>query len=57
MAKTTEKIVYVSTKLKIKIEDGVDVTGVLENMDYVFVSNTKGALIDDTEIMEWQIHE
>ena len=47
--------VKVITRLIIRADDGVDVSEVLENMDYDFSSQTDGADIEDTEIKDWEV--
>jgi hypothetical protein len=45
--------VVLQVAIDIEMEDGIDATSVLENMDYNFVSQTKGATIEDMEIVAW----
>jgi len=50
-------IVHVKTKLVIRMDEGVEVNEVIENMDYDFTTNGTGWLednadIEDTEILE-----
>ena len=47
--------VDVTVRLIIRADEGVDVNGVLENMDYNFTSQSDGANIEDTEIQDWVI--
>jgi hypothetical protein len=49
--------VDVVTRLKIEVQDGQDVTEVLENMDYEFKASESEspAKILSTEITEWEI--
>jgi hypothetical protein len=49
--------VEVKVKLVLNMDEGVEVTEVLENMDYNFDSSTDGADIADTEIMEWDVKD
>lgn len=47
--------VEVTVRLIINADEGVDVNEVLDEMDYDFISNTEGATIEDTEILEQEI--
>jgi len=47
--------VTVTTRLIIRADEGVEINGVLENMDYDFTSQTDGADIEDTEIQDWNV--
>jgi len=47
--------VNVTTRLIIEAEEDVEVTEVLENMDYNFISQTDNADIVDTEIKDWEV--
>lgn len=49
-----EVIVDVFTKIKVTIEDDkASLNGVLENMEYTFISQSEGAVISDTQILDW----
>jgi hypothetical protein len=48
--KVTVKII---SNIEIELKKGVDTSEVLSEMDYNFVSQTKGAKIVDTEIVAW----
>ena len=47
--------VNVTTRLIIDADDGVDIDEVIQEMDYDFVSNTKGANVENIEIVEHEI--
>jgi hypothetical protein len=47
--------VNVVTRLIIRMDDGVEVNEVLENMDYGFDSTHSEADIESTEIKEWNV--
>lgn len=49
--------VNVNVRLIINANDDVDVTDVLDNMDYDFSSETDGAEIVDTEIIDYDIQD
>lgn len=52
-----DRKVYVSVtaRLIIRVDEGVDITEVLSEMDYDFTSQTDGANIEDTEIQDWEV--
>ena len=52
MRKVTVKV---EVTLQIDADEGVEITEVLENMDYSFTSQTEGADIQNTEIRDWEI--
>lgn len=54
---TTMRKVYVNviTRLIIEIDEGVEISDVISEMDYDFNSNTDGANIVDTEITEHEV--
>lgn len=47
--------VEVKTRLILNMDEGVEVSEVLENMDYDFTSTTDGADVEDTEIRDWEV--
>jgi len=47
--------VDVTVRLIIRADEGVEINGVLETMDYNFTSQSDGANIEDTEIQDWVI--
>lgn len=47
--------VEVKTRLIIEADDGIEISEVLDNMDYNFISNTDSADIVDMEIQEWEV--
>ena len=49
--------VEVTSRLIIDMDDGTEVTEVLENMDYNFTSQTDSADIVDTEIRDWEVQD
>jgi len=52
-----DRKVYVDVKVRliIRADEGVEINGVLENLEYDFTSQTEGADIEDTEIQDWEI--
>jgi hypothetical protein len=55
--KRNMRTVFVEVKVKVVLdmEEGIEVTEVLEDMDYNFVSHTDGAEVADTEIKDWDV--
>jgi hypothetical protein len=49
--------VEVVTRLIIDLEEGVNVSDVITEMDYNFTSTTDGAMIVDTEIRDYESTE
>lgn len=47
--------INVTTRLIVRMDEGTEVSDVLENMDYNFISNTDSADIEDTEILDWEV--
>lgn len=47
--------VTVTTQLIINADDDQNISDVLSEMDYDFTSNTDGADIEDTEILNWEV--
>jgi hypothetical protein len=49
--------VYVEVKVKLVLDmdDGVDVSDVISEMDYSFTSNNDGVTITDTEILDHEV--
>lgn len=47
--------VEVKVKLVIKADEGVDISTVVNEADYQFKSNTTGANIEDTEILDSEV--
>lgn len=47
--------VKVETRLIVRLDDGVDINDVIDEMNYSFVSQTDGADIEDTEITNWEV--
>ena len=54
MRKVTVDVVV---KLILDMDEDIGVNEVLENMDYSMISNTGGADIADTEIMDWIVKD
>lgn len=50
-----EHTVTLTVKLKVKTGNKVDIDQVISDMDYNFTSNTNGAIIENTEIVEQEI--
>lgn len=48
-------IVIVKVRLIIEVEEGVDISEVITEMDYDFTSQTDNAEISDTEILEHEV--
>lgn len=49
---------YIEVKVRLIIradEDFVDMGQIIDEMDYDFSSNTEGADIEDTEIMDYEV--
>lgn len=49
--------VKIESGLIINMDEGIEVSEVLENMDYNFISQTDGADIIDTEIRDWEVED
>jgi hypothetical protein len=51
--------VYVEVKVKliINMDDGVEVQEVVNELDYSFNSQTDGATIEDTEILDHEVKD
>ena len=49
--------VVVTTRIVIEADDNVEITEVLQDMDYNFISQTEGADIVDSEIREWEVQD
>lgn len=47
--------VEVKTRLIIEADEGVNISEVISEMDYDFLSNTSGASIIDTEIRDHEV--
>lgn len=47
--------VDVKTRVWVEMDEGIEVTEVMENMDYGFQSETEGADIIDTQIEDWEV--
>lgn len=47
--------VEVKVKLTINMDEGVDVSEVINELDYNFTSNTDAADIEDTEIIDHEV--
>ena len=47
--------VTVTTRLIIRADEGVNIGGVLDDMDYHFKSQTEGAEIEDSDIQDWEV--
>lgn len=48
-------LVEVSIKLIINIDDGIEISELIDELDYSFTSQTDGADIVDTEILDYKI--
>lgn len=49
--------VEVVTRLIIEMEEGIGVADVITEMDYKFTSTTDGAIIADTEVMDYEVKD
>jgi len=51
------RTVYVEAKVRLVIQqdDAVETSDVMDELDYNFASQTEGADIVDTDILEWEI--
>ena len=49
--------VTVTTRLIMRVEEGVEIDDVISDMDYDFTSNTEGANIESTEIDDYDISD
>ncbi len=47
--------VEVTAKLLVRMDDDVKIGEVLDEIGFDFMSNTKGANIEDTEIVSWDV--
>jgi hypothetical protein len=49
--------VYVEVKVKLilNMDDGIEVSEVMDEMDYNFAPNTTGVDIEDTEIKDYEV--
>ena len=47
--------VNVTVRLVIRADEGVDISNVIDEADYSFMSNNPGADIEDTEIVNTEI--
>lgn len=47
--------VEVKVKLTINMDEGIEVSEVINELDYDFVSSTDGADIEDTEILDHEV--
>lgn len=48
--------VHVTVKLCIRMDEGVEVSNVIDEMDYNFTANNEGAAtIEETEILEHEV--
>ena len=48
-----EKVVYAKVKVVVCQSEDIDTEEILDDMEYSFESNTPGAEISDTEIVDW----
>jgi hypothetical protein len=49
--------VAMTTRVILDMDEGIEVTEVLENMDYQFTSQTEGAVVVDAEITDWDVKD
>ena len=47
--------VTVTARLILRVEEGIEVGDVIDNMEYGFSSQTDGAEIEDTEIEDFEV--
>lgn len=49
--------VYVDVKVKLilNMDDGIEVSEVMDEMDYQFLPGTEGVEIEDTEIKDYEV--
>lgn len=47
--------VEVKVKLIINLDEGIEVSEVINELDYDFTSNTDGVAIEDTEILDHEV--
>lgn len=52
-----EVTVEVKVKLKIRTKEGVEISEVIQEMDYSFTSQTDNAEIMDTEIRDFEVKD
>jgi len=52
-----DRKVYVDVKVRlvIRADEGVEIGGMIDEMEYNFISQTDGAEIEDTEIKDYEI--
>lgn len=52
-----DRKVYIEVKVRlvVRMDEGVEVGEVIQEMDYNFDSQTNGANIEDTEILDYEI--
>jgi len=48
-------IVDAKIKLVINVDEGIEISDVIDELDYNFTSNTEGAVIDDTEFRDYEV--
>ena len=53
--KGMDLVVHVITRLILNLDEGTEVSQVIENMDYHFTSQTEECEITDTEIIDYDI--
>jgi len=53
----TRKRVYVKVRLDVAVDTEGKEDTLIENMSYSFTSNTEGAVIEATEIQEWDVKD
>ena len=52
---TRKVYVEVKTRLIINADEGVDISEVIQEMNYDFTSQTNGVDIEDTEILDFEV--
>lgn len=50
-----EVFINITTRIVINADDSVDINEVLDELDYNFISQTDGAVITDTEIIDTEV--
>ena len=49
--------VTITARIQISADDGVDISEVIDEMDYKFASQTDGAVITDESIEDYEIQD
>jgi hypothetical protein len=54
---TRKVFVQVTVSVVINMDEGIEVSEVLNDMDYNFKSNTNGADVVDTELSDFEVYD